>query len=156
MLGGSSLLWRSCSQAFFGSLVDRVYVVFASFSHCPLTVCLWNKEKMYSSSNNEAISLATYQPLLPLLHPNRNNTTQAPRELFVATEEDTAFDPHERRTSSWAWFFSIMVSFITMTHIHWLSLNFFSVRYILLFCFEYWCSTSLTWLCCVCQMVSRR
>lgn len=60
---------------------------------------------MKSSSNNEAISLATYQPLLPLLHPGRNSTTQAIRELSVATEEDTAFDPTKEEQVFWLGFF---------------------------------------------------
>jgi len=100
----------SCDGAalrlFLAHLLIRVsYVGFASFSCSPLTIYLWNREQMKCSSNNEAISWATYQALLPLLHPSRTITTQAVQELFVAAEEDTVFDPHKRRTNILGWVF---------------------------------------------------
>lgn len=142
-------LWSS-SEAFFVPLADRVaYVAFASFSHC-----LWKKGKTKCSSNNEAISLATYQPLLPLMHPSRSSTTPAIWVLFAAGVGHCSWPPTKEEQVFWLVVFPVMVPFITMTHIHWLSLAFFSAGFILLFCFEYWCSISLTWL--HCQMVSRR
>lgn len=93
-------------------------------------------------------------PCNQLLHPSRSSTTPAMEELLVARVGHCSWPPRKENKCFDLLFFSVMVPFITMAHIHWLSLAFFSVGFIPLFCFEYWCSTSLTWL--HCQMVSRR